>query len=271
MSADVVWHDLECGGYEQDLPLWETLAAEYVAVPREYATVPANKDGVIPEPECASVSQPQILDIGAGTGRVSLTLARAGYRVTAVDLEPDLLAALAERAAAEDIRLETAQGDARTLNLPGRRFELCVVPMQTVQLFGGEQARVEFFTAVRDHLIDGGVLAVAIAASEDFEEFEWHEGDPYPLPDIVERDGRVYCSQPTAVRREGATFVLERRREIIDATGSRDQSHDVIVLDAVTVAEIDEGGRRAGLAPLGIRTVAPTGEHIGSKVVLLGA
>jgi hypothetical protein len=64
--------------------------------------------------------------------------------------------------------------------------------------------------------------------------------------------------------------VLERRREVIDAAGQRRQSQNVIVLDTVSAAGIEEAGQRAGLQPLGVRMVAPTGEHIGSEVVLLG-
>ena len=41
----------------------------------------------------------RVLDVGAGTGRVALELARAGHRVTAVDLDDRLLGALRERSA----------------------------------------------------------------------------------------------------------------------------------------------------------------------------
>ena len=61
----VVWHDVECGAYDADLPLWRELAREA-------------PDGV--------------LDVGAGTGRVALDLARHGFAVTALDREPELLA-----------------------------------------------------------------------------------------------------------------------------------------------------------------------------------
>ena len=66
-SPLVAWHDVECGGYRADLPLW-----------RELARAEAGP----------------VLDVGAGTGRVALDLARAGHSVTALDREPELLDAL---------------------------------------------------------------------------------------------------------------------------------------------------------------------------------
>ena len=66
-SSAVVWHDVECGAYRADLPVWLELAAEHGA---------------------------PILEVGAGTGRVALELARADYQVTALDHDSDLLGEL---------------------------------------------------------------------------------------------------------------------------------------------------------------------------------
>ena len=242
--SSVIWHDLECGRYRQDLALWLELAAE------------SAPDGGA------------VLDVGSGTGRVSLPLAQAGHRVVALDRDPELLAELERRA--EGLPLQTACADARDFSLPDQRFALIVVPMQTIQLLGGPDAHAAFLARARAHLAAGGVVAVAIAAAEDFEEFEWHEGDLVPLPDIAEIGGRAYFSQPTAVRRAGQTFVLERHREIVELDGTRTASDDRIALDILTVGDLERAAAGAGLRRLALRRIDPTDEHIGSEVVIFG-
>ena len=242
--SEVIWHDIECGRYEEDLPLWNRLAAE------------------------AQVGGQAVLDVGAGTGRVTLALARAGHRVVALDRSSELLQALGQRA--QGLPVETVCADARDFHLPGRSFPLIVVPMQTIQLLGGPEGHLSFLRCARRHLAGGGLLAIAVAAAEDFEEFEWHDGDPAPLPDIAELDGSAYFSQPTAVRRIGDAFILERRREVVDASGVRTSAADRIALDVVTVEELQVAAAQCGLRPLGVRTIGATDEHIGSEVVIFG-
>ena len=240
---DVVWHDLECGRYREDLGLWLGLAAQLVA------------DGQA------------LLDVGAGTGRVTIPLAEAGHHVVALDRDQVLLSELKLRAAG--LPVEAVCADARDFELD-REFPLIVVPMQTVQLLGGGDAHTAFFRCARAHLGSGGCVAVAIAASEDFEEFECHDGDMAPLPDIAEIDGRAYFSQPTAVRRLDNAFLLERHREIVEVDGARSGSDDRIALDIVTVEQLEHAAQRAGLRPSGRHRIQATDEHIGSEVVIFG-
>jgi SAM-dependent methyltransferase len=241
---EVVWHDLECGRYREDLALWLELASQLV--PRGEA----------------------LLDVGAGTGRVTIPLAQAGHEVVALDRDQVLLSELERRAAG--LPVETVCADARDFERPDRVFPLIVVPMQTVQLLGGPAAHGAFFGCARAHLAAGGLVAVAIAASQDFEEFEWQSGDMAPLPDIAEIAGRAYFSQPTAVRRVERTFVLERHREIVEVDGARSSSDDRIALDIVAVEDLQRAAQQAGLRLSDRHRVEATDEHIGSEVVIFG-
>ena len=58
-------------------------------------------------------SERHVLDIGGGTGGFAVRLAARGHRVTVVDPSPDALAALARRAAEQDVadRVTGIQGD----------------------------------------------------------------------------------------------------------------------------------------------------------------
>jgi SAM-dependent methyltransferase len=233
----VIWHDLECGAYCADLPVWRALAREH------------------PGP---------ILDIGAGTGRVALDLAERGHRIVALDVEAALLAELSRRADGRGI--ETAIADARDFELD-TAFGLIIVPMQTIQLLGGAAGRAKLLARARRHLAAGG--AVAIAISEELELYEVDAAIGGPLPDIRELEGVLYSSQPTAVREDRSGFVLERRRETVDRGGHRTVEEDVIRIDALSADELELEARAAGLEPARRIEISPTSDHVGSTVVIL--
>jgi len=232
-----IWHDLECGAYTQDLALWRVLA-----------------DGE-PGP---------ILDAGAGSGRVALDLARIGHDVFALDRDPELLAELRRRAG--PLAVQTVVADARSFELPGRRFGLILAPMQLVQLLAGPPGRRDFLRAAAAHLRPGGLVACAV--SESLETFDGSDV-LLPLPDVVVLDGVRYCSQPIAVRADGGRIAIERVREITAGDGARSAATDIIHLDRVAAATIEAEGRAAGLEPQRMRVIEQTDDHVGSTVVML--
>jgi SAM-dependent methyltransferase len=240
----VVWHDLECGRYRVDLPAWLELA--------ERADGP-------------------VLDVGAGTGRVSLALARAGNAVTAVDRDRALLDALDQRAAGMNI--ETVCADARALDLAIRDHALCVMPMQTIQLLGGADGRVAFLARARAHVRPGGLVACAILG--DVEPFDCSGGLVGPTPERARLDGFEYVSRAIRVGQSRRTVSIERERRIVEEPGADgrefdiDVERDVIELDRVSVAMLRRDARAAGLRAEPVVTVEATDEHVGSSVVVM--
>jgi SAM-dependent methyltransferase len=226
-----MFHEVECGRYQADLPLWQELAR-------------AAPDG--------------ILDVGAGTGRVALPLARAGHAVTALDLDPELLAVLRERA--EDLPIATLAADAQDFALAAP-VGLIIVPMQTLQLLADRDA---FYACARRALRPGGRLAAAIAGG--LEGFE--EPHHLPLPDVGRIEGWTFLSQPVAIRVLPGEYRIERIREVVAPDGTRERSADVIRLADVTPAQLAEEAAVHGLEAEELRRIPETDEHVGSEVVV---
>jgi SAM-dependent methyltransferase len=261
-SPEVVWHDLECGSYRADLPLWRELAEE--------------QNG-------------SVLDVGAGTGRVTLDLAlpardvtsfdlaQSDRRVTALDLNPALLEALHDRV--EGLDVETVCADACSFELPQRDFGLCLVPMQTVQLLGDAAKRAAFLRRARAHLRPGGLLACAIVT--ELEPFDVADGSPGPSAETAYVGEALYVSQATCVRVLPSRVVIERERLIVSSgTGEPNEGHpareqeserNLIELARISAAELEHEGSKAGLHPEPAREIASTNEHVASTVVMLRA
>ena len=232
-AADVVWHDVECGGYDADVSLWLELA----------------KDA----PE-------GVLDVGAGTGRVALRLAQAGYDVTALDIEPELLSALEQRAAEKGVEIKTLAADANRFEL-SQAVGLVAVPMQTIQLL---PERDGFFASARRALVPGGRVAIAIATELD----PYDGSPPLPVPDFGESEGSTYISQPIAIRVYDDYVEIERIRQIVGPQGERTSADDRIRLSVVTPGELAEEAAAHGLEAEELLHIPATLEHVASQVVI---
>jgi SAM-dependent methyltransferase len=236
VNVVALWHDLECGAYGEDLPWWRALAAE---------------------------TGGPVLDIGAGTGRVTLDLAAQGLEVVALDEEPALLTALAHRAAR--LTVETVAADARCFALD-RRFGLIVVPMQTLQLFGGPLGRAAFLGCAHRHLRPGGLLAAAVADAMDcFDD----EHDAPPLPDACTVVDVRYASQLLAVIEDGGRAAIHRRREIVGPGERRQVEDNVLHLDRVSADEVAAEAGALGFLAEPHRLVPASERYLGSTIVVL--
>jgi 2-polyprenyl-3-methyl-5-hydroxy-6-metoxy-1,4-benzoquinol methylase len=74
----------------------------------------------------APVEGRRVLDVGTGTGRAALLLARAGAHVTGVDAAEPMLAVARNRAREEGTQVEFAIGDAHGLTFGNRSFDTAV-------------------------------------------------------------------------------------------------------------------------------------------------
>ncbi|MEX0972568.1 MAG: class I SAM-dependent methyltransferase [Solirubrobacterales bacterium] len=230
-GTDVIWHDAECGNYEADLPLWEELA------------------------------KGDVLDLGCGTGRVALHLARRECRVTGLDAELAFVDALSERAG--ELPVTGVTGDARDFDLDAE-FDLVLAPMQLVQLFADAAERAACLRCVAAHLRPGGLAAFAIV-----EEVPDPVEAPPPLPDTREVGGWVFSSLPIEAHVDADGLRVRRLRQTVAPDGELSEQLDEILLAALDASTLEREAKAAGLEPAGRRAIPPTSDHVGSTVVLL--
>jgi SAM-dependent methyltransferase len=234
LSTAAIWHDVECGPYAADLPLWEELAER---------------------------SGGPVLELGCGTGRVVLHLARRGHEVVGVDSDAELLAALEERAAGLPVR--TVHADAREFALVDE-VALALAPTHLLQLLPSSEDRVAALRRVAAHLRPGGLFAAAI-----IETMPAADGSPPPLPDVREVDGWVYSSLAVEAAVAADEIVVRRLRQTVSPAGELSEEPNEIRIATFPAAQLEAEGMLAGLTPVERREIGPTDLHVGSLVVVL--
>lgn len=163
----------------------------------------------------------RILELGAGTGRLTLELAARGFSVCGVEIAPAMLAQararLAETPGEIAARVELVRGDMTALDLK-RAFDLVICPYFTLaHVPTGAAWRNTFATAAR-HLAPGGLAAFHLPRLEVMRA-------PGPSnPDLPVMD------QPLPDGRRLRLHVRERAFK--EGVGRLDQVLDYVVVDA---------------------------------------
>jgi SAM-dependent methyltransferase len=174
----------------------------------------------------------EVLEFGAGSGRVTLPLLRAGVRVTAVDLSQAMLARLEEKLCAEPEevreRVRIVRGDMRSLRL-GERFGLVLGTFNVVAHLHTRQELLAFLETAEHHLAPGGtILFDSMVPSSD--ELDADPEELFPCDPFVDsRTGEIVLTfegfaydparrlltirtvyETRGVRQEGAPLVLRQ-------------------------------------------------------------
>jgi SAM-dependent methyltransferase len=103
------------------------------------------------------------LELGIGTGRIALPLARRGVRVHGIDLSAAMVARLRAKPGAEGIGVTI--GDFATTRVPGR-FSLAYLVFNTIMNLTTQDEQVACFQNVAAHLDDGGCFVIEVMVPE---------------------------------------------------------------------------------------------------------
>ena len=117
-----------------------------------------------------------VLEIGAGSGRLTIPFARAGLAVVAVDVSPSMLAILAARLKEEtsevQARVQIVSADMRSLEL-GRQFDLAIVPYFTFNYLMSPADQRSALARLHAHLAPQAYLLVDV-----FIPYRWIDNCP---------------------------------------------------------------------------------------------
>jgi SAM-dependent methyltransferase len=105
----------------------------------------------------------RILEVGCGTGRVLLPIARSGHRVVGLDASATMLEQFHRTLSHEPMdvrgRVRLQRGDMRDFSLGTERFELITAPFRIFQHLARIDDQLRALRTIRAHLAPGGRFA----------------------------------------------------------------------------------------------------------------
>ncbi len=181
----------------------------------EYAFIAEYYDHVVPYRnradisfyvEAAKASGGPVLELGCGTGRVLIPIARSGIQIVGIDLSHHMLQVCHDRLQNEPqevrARVQIFEADMRDFNLD-RSFSLVTTPFRPFQHLITVEDQISCLECVNRHLVEGGRLILDIfnpsleSLTRDNLGEEFGEEPRFDMPDgrqvvrrhkVVERD-----------------------------------------------------------------------------------
>ena len=106
-----------------------------------------------------------VLELGCGTGRITMALAQAGKRVTGLDLSERMLERAVKKRAAlfteERERIHLVQGDMAKFDL-GEKFALIIIPFRPLQHLLEVKQQMDCLECAHQHLAPSGRLVLDV-------------------------------------------------------------------------------------------------------------
>lgn len=103
-----------------------------------------------------------VLEIGCGTGRVLLEIARMGTEIDGIDISKSMLSVLHSKLDAESLDCRIMQADMREFVME-KRYNLITIPFRSMQHMLTLEDRIDVIRSAKNHLREDGRLVFDVA------------------------------------------------------------------------------------------------------------
>lgn len=146
-----------------------------------------------------------VIEWGAGTGRIAIPLAKAGFDVTGVEISNPMLGLARKKS--KSVRY--VLGDMRSAK-PDRRYRLAVCAFNSFLCLPSVDDALAFLRNAREHLLPGGLLGIEVSAFTP-EELAETSGIPALHHDFTRELPSGRLERFSTSRYDAATQLLEMR------------------------------------------------------------
>jgi SAM-dependent methyltransferase len=148
-----------------------------------------------------------VLEIGCGTGRVTIPLAAAGVEIIGLDVSASMLEQAKRKAQDQGVTVNWIEADGRNFDL-GRHFAVIIMPFNTLQFFRDAASLKQVFDRVKCHIAEDGRFVfdvfnpqVSFLAADPVQRYERARyPDPDGRGDVVLEETREYLADRQIIR-----------------------------------------------------------------------
>ena len=113
-----------------------------------------------------------ILEFGAGTGRITIPLAENGYNVDAVDIEPDMLEVLSDKIVKDanlNKKIKVILGNMCGYE-SGKQYDAVIIPLTSFNYLLTEEEQLDCLKSVKNNLKDNGYAIIELLSKNTYKD-----------------------------------------------------------------------------------------------------